>query len=497
MNMIDSFVNWWSSKGGLERGYGDSQYSDRVTLDSHPYLSYDECKDIYLHWPLGKRVVTSLTNFALSAKRDISFNDLPIQCVKLYEDTLDSFKVVQIVKQAGNYARMYGMSAIFVAHKKVKPNKPLSYDDLNPNDLSFNVLDPLNLAGIQINQDPTSVAYQKVTKVIVNGQNVHPTRILILFNDIPLYLRWIPSTYSWGSPSVFENMKSLIKSWNRCVIALERMATKAGSIIVKHRDSAVLNSITVRAAEATLDQIRNMQNDGIASLEKDASIELFNLTGCDVVDSIIEQMNKLILLALADTPSNILLDKNLAEGFAEGSEDAKVMTMAIDSFRERSLTPAYKFLDFYLLRTCFRQNTISQLKADFHNDLKTVDSSSLKEKILQGYSWEYGSLIPEKDSEKAQTLSTHLDTLGKLKEMGANLADIESIVNTKIKPYDTQIEFSEHSDSLDSHNDSFNDDSNSFSSSPTASNSSTVDSDSSGSASLAQNDSGNTPDKRD
>lgn len=454
MGVLESFTNWWSTRGGLERGYGNSQYSDRATLDSHPYLTYDECKDIYLHWPLGKRVITSLTNFALSAPRDITFADLPIECVKTYESTLEAFKVLQVVKQAANYSRLYGMSAIFVAHKKIRPSKPLTYDDLNPNDISFNVLDPLNLAGIQISQDPTNVNYQKITNIVVNGQTVHPTRILVLFNDMPLYLRWIPSTYSWGSPSVFENMKNLIKSWNRCVVALERMATKAGSIIVKHRDSGVvLNSIAAKAAEVTLDAIRDMQNDGIASLEKDANIELFNLSGVETVDAIIEQMNKLILLALADTPSNVLLDKNLAEGFAEGSEDAKVMTMAIDSFRERALTPAYKFLDFYLLRICFRPEALEKLKDLYSNDLKEFDIATLKEKLLQGFDWQYGSLIPEKDSEKAQTLSTHLDALGKLKEMGANLADLEEIVNTKLKPYDTQIEFKDHSEALDEHSD--------------------------------------------
>lgn len=452
MGVIANFANWWNSRGGFERGYGNSEYSDRVTLDTQRYLTYDECKDIYLHWPLGKRVVSSLTNFALSAPRDIVFDDLPVDCINLYEKTLDSFKVIQIVKQAANYSRMYGMSAIFVAHRKVSPDKPLKYTDLNPNDIDFNVLDPLNLAGLQIDQTPTSLSYQKVIKVLVNGQPVHPTRILILFNDMPLYLRWIPSTYSWGSPSVFENMKSLIKSWSRCVVALERMATKAGSIIVKNRDGGVLNSIAAVAAEKTLDSIRDMQNDGIASIEKDASIELFNLTGVEVVDAIIEQMNKLVLMSLSDTPSNILLDKNLAEGLAEGSEDAKVMTMAIDSFRERALTPAYNFIDFYLLRVCFRPEVLENLKADFVNDLKGLEVPSLKEKILKGFNWEYGNLIPEKPSEEAQTLSSHLDVLTKLKEMGANQADLENIVNTKLKPYNTEIKFDEKTEGSDDFN---------------------------------------------
>lgn len=433
---------------GVEKGFGNSEYSERVTLDSHKYLSYDECKDIYLHWPLGKRVVTAITNFAMSAPREFSFKDLPHECVDEYKNTLAAFNINEVVRQAANYARIYGLSAVFVSHKTIEPSKPLDYKDLSINDIGFNVLDPLNLAGIEISQNPLSLAYQKVTRLVVNGQVVHPSRVYILFNDIPMYLRWIPSTYSWGSPSVFENMKSLIKSWNRCVIALERMATKAGSIIVKHRDGAVLNSMAVKAAEITLEQIRNMQNDGIASLEKDANIELFNLTGVEVVDSIIEQMNKLIMLALADTPSSVLLDNNLAQGFGEGSEDMKAVLMSTDYFREKTLAPLFRFLDFYCLRICFNDSILQSIKEKNASDI-TYDIATLKEKVLEGYTAEFGNLYPQKESEKVQNLGAELDTVAKLKEMGANISDIENIVNNKIAPFDTEITF--HAPEHDEH----------------------------------------------
>ena len=453
MGFVESFRAFFGAgTSGVEQGYGDSKYSDRVDLGTNQYLSYDECKDLYLHWPLGKRVVTAITNFAMSAPREITFKDLPQDCVTMYEKTLNNFKVVDIVRQTANYSRMYGMSAVFIAHKTKKPNEPLEYDDLNPNDISFNILDPLNLAGIQISQNPLSLAYQKVTQVLVNGVSVHPSRICIIFNDIPLYLRWIPSTYSWGSPSVFENMRALVKSWNRCVIALERMATKAGSIIVKHRDGSVMNAITKRAVDETLEQIRNMQNDGIGSFEKDASLELFNLTGVEVVDSIIEQMNKLIMMALADTPSNILLDKDLSSGLSEGSEDAKSMIMAVEYFRNKALSPIYKFLDFYLLRMCFRDEALQELKANNASDIK-YDIATLREKVLQGFHVEFANLQPETESEKVQNISTQLDALSKLKELGATARDIQEIINTKINPYETEITLHESTDGMDGEHD--------------------------------------------
>lgn len=464
MGIIESFAGFFSKGSGSESGYGNSEYSNEVSLGTDSYLTYDECKDLYLHWALGKRVVGSITNFAMSVPREITFEDLPQDVVGEYEKFLQSFKINTLVRQAANYARIYGLSAIFVSHRVRKPNEALSYEDLNPNDIQFNILDPLNLAGLQISQDPLSINYQRVTSIHVGGQSVHPTRICVLFNDIPLYLRWIPSTYSWGSPSVFENMRGLIKSWNRCVISLERIATKAGSLVVKHRDGAVINSIAVRAARETLEQIRNMQNDGIASLEKDSDVEFFNLTGSDAVNAIIEQMNKLIMLALADTPSSILLDKNLAEGFSDGAEDMKAVLMATDSFREKMLQPIYTFLDFYMLRMCFRESALAELKTRYASDFEGLDVPSLKEKILQGYRVEWGNLYPQKETEKIQNVSSQIDTISKLKELGANISDLEQIVNNVINPFDTEITFHEiaddefGSDSHDSHESDYDSD---------------------------------------
>ena len=442
MGILQNLTSFFNSRGS-ELGYGNSEYSNDATLGTDEYLTYNECKDLFLHFPLGKRIVGSLVNFAMSAPRVISFEDLPQEVTSEYEKFLANFKINAIVRQTANYARIYGMSALYVAHRTIPPHEPLNYKDLNPNDINFNVLDPLNLAGLQISQDPTSISYQKVEYVVVNGKQVHPTRICVIFNDMPLYLRWMPSVYSWGSPSVFENMRGLIKSWNRCLVSLERIATKAGSIVVKHRDNSVMNSIAVKAARETLEQIRNMQNDGIASLEKDSDVEFFNLTGSDAVNAIVEQMNRIIMLALADTPSSILLDKNLAEGFSDGAEDMKAVLMATDAFREKMLTPIYLFLDFYMLRMCFRESQIAELKARYADDFAGLEIPSLKEKILQGFKVEYGNLYPQKENEKVQDLSSQIDMLSKLKDLGANTSDIEHIVNNVINPFDTEITFNE------------------------------------------------------
>ena len=67
----------WNSGEGVENGAGDSVYGNDSMLGLKRPLSYEECKDIYTYWFLGKRIASALPNFAMSSPREISFGNLP------------------------------------------------------------------------------------------------------------------------------------------------------------------------------------------------------------------------------------------------------------------------------------------------------------------------------------------------------------------------------------------------------------------------------------
>ena len=430
MGVISGLFSGLTSRGGEEQGYGDSSYGADSLLGIVHYLSYQECKDIYTYWPLGKRIATALPNFAMSAERNVHFGELPPIVNEVFKEACVSYKVDNIVKQTAVYARVFGMAALYVSHTKADAVKPLKNSDYQNGEVGFNVLDPLIVNGIQISQNPLEYSYQRLENIKVNGVEVDGSRVVAVFNDLPFYLRWVPSTYNWGSPSVYQNMYGLIKSWNRCVVALERMATKAGSIIIKSRDGAVISGLIAEAARKTLNLIRNMQNDGAALVEKDADVEFFNLTGVDVVDSIVTQMNQLILMALADTPSAILLDKDLAQGFGEGSEDMKALLMAVDTFRHQILKPLYDFIDGVVLRVAFNDSKLTEILNEHKKDLNGIkDTATLRETIFKEYKFEWGNLYPETEATKLDNATKQLQNLATLQQLGANHKDLEELVN--------------------------------------------------------------------
>ncbi|EGV1470941.1 DUF1073 domain-containing protein [Campylobacter jejuni] len=442
-------------------------YIEEGDLCSRKDLSYKECMNIYYYWPLGKRIARALPNFAMSAEREIIFSDMPTDCIGRFKEIETKLETHKLVKKLATYARVFGLAGLYVSHSKVESSEPLKYEDIEDSgDISFNILDPLNLNGIEIDQDPLSINYQKVKNILINGKQVNPSRCYCVFNDMTFYLKFTPSTFNFGSPSVYQNMRELIVSWQRCVDALERAATKAGSIIYKGRDGGVLNSITMEATKRTLNIINNLRTNGIAEVEKGTEIEFFSLTGVGEIDKIIEQMNQIILMALSDTPAAILLDKELAQGFGNGEEDMKAILMAVDDYRRGTLQGIFDFIDKYVMYVAFDSVFVEELKEKYPQDFEGMSNSQIRETIINSYSFEWGNLYPETEATKCDNNSKKLDNLIKLKELGATTADIETIINNDKDLYSEEITLEEKLENDEEGNDFDNFETSSSSESP-------------------------------
>lgn len=444
----------WNSGEGVENGAGDSVYGNDSMLGLKRPLSYEECKDIYTYWFLGKRIASALPNFAMSAPREISFGNLPPVILDRFNEILQKYKVEKTIKQSAVYARVFGMSAIYASFSQKEgeelraydSTKPLSYDNLQKGKFAFNVLDPLNFAGVQINQNPLDLDFQKIESITINGgTKVHKQRFCTILNGEPFYLRWIDSAYSFGTPSIYQNMQGLIKSINTSLVALERMATKASAVVFKTGEDGILNSLAIEASERALKEMRAMRMDGGVKISKDSDVGFFNLTGVDVVDSIIDKMNQCILMALNDTPSNLLLDKNLAQGFGDGDNDFKALIASIESYRQNTLKSAYAFVDKFCLGLAFDLGFLNETFAEYKDDLRDLEIFSvrdLRESILQNFKWEFGNLYPDTEATKQDNLSKRLANFVTLKDLGANLKDIEELINAE-SLFDSEISLHE------------------------------------------------------
>lgn len=428
MGFLDIFG---SSIGKNSGDTGDSFYTNSPLLGAYRDLTYEECRDIYRYWPLGKRVASALPDFAMSVSREFFVKDAPEEVNAKLQETANDMEIDQIVKKAALYARIYGLSSLFATQEGNKDaSSPITYKDVQENDIVFNILDPLSMGGsIQIDNDPLSPTFSKPIDIKIRGKSVHTQRIEILYNDIPLYYKFNPSSFSFSGPSIYQNMTLLIRSWNRGIIALQRLATKAAAMVKTTKESTNVTGFSQTAAAKNLELIRSMENDGIASLRSGDTIEFFNLTGVQEVDTIIQQLNTGLMMALSDTPSGILLDKNLSVGLNDGTEDMKAILMAVDNFRLRMLKPLYLFVDKFLCYKAFDSDFIQEMIKEYPDLYRGKKENEVLTTWCQNYSFEWGELYPQSDGEKAETEGKRLDNLLKLKEMGADISCLEDAVN--------------------------------------------------------------------
>lgn len=425
-----------------ENGIGDSKYDESSPTNGiKRRLTYQQCIDIYTGWALGNRIVTSLPNFALSVNRKISFGDYPKEFIDRFNETAENLNLRNELKQLCYNIRIFGASALFV-NTGNDYAKPLTSDIIRtaPN-IRLIQATPLITSGIKIDINPLSLTYMQPVLAMVNSTQVDLSRFIFVNNNEPIYQQFTESTFGYTGRSVFENMIDIIKYWNRSCIALQRIASKAGGVIVKHRGGNIVTSFLVDSTNKFLNLIRNLSNDGVASINLGDDIELFNLNGTAEVSLILDKFNSIIQLALSDTPTAILLDERLAKGFGNGEEDFKALLIAVESYRETTLKPILKRLDKIVLARAFDDDFLAQMQQKYSKDLSSLTFDELRLELERTFSYEWESLYPESEANVQDNLGRKLDNLLRLRSLGANLGDIEEIVNADDTIYQNEIRF--------------------------------------------------------
>lgn len=397
-------------------------------------LTYAECKNIYINHALGKRIAEALPNFALSKARVVRFGSLPQSFITRFIDTCNRLQIDELVRRTSIYARVFGMSAIYVAHPTADSTQPLTLENLEESNPTFNALDTLNISGSRMDQNPLSASYQQITHIQVAGKYVSAKRICCVFNANPVYQTFMPSTFNFGSPSCYQNLHGLLQAWDVAQNALERLTTKAAAIIYKSRDDSVINSILYNATKRSNEMIAQLKNGGVASIPKDAELELFNLSGIGEIDILVERINKSILLALGDTPEALLLDKEFASGFNNGSLDAAKLMVAVDLFRNNIIKPLYLFIDSYIMHIAFNKVWRKQALVEYKDDLEALeitDEMTLLDYLFEHYELTLPPLIEESEEIKANTIKTRLEAAKLTQELGTQV-NIKNLVDKEL-----------------------------------------------------------------
>lgn len=410
--------------------YGVTEIEQRLLdIARDGQLTWEDCRDIFRYFPMGKRIARALPRFSFSAEREIIVPEAPEEAIQAFKKMAIKLSQDKIIYRASVYARIYGLSGIFVSCNGKNNMDNITYRDVQKG-IRFNALDSLNLAGSYFSQDVLSEKFMKPDPVTINGQKVGSKRVCTILNGDPLYLNFNESTYNFAGISVYANMTNLIQSWTRAMISIRRMLTKASSVVFKSRDGDKLNPNQVTAAKKSLQLLQAMENTGGVSIERADDVSFFPMTGVGEIDTLLKSVENEILYALDDTPQALLLNANISNGLSEGSEEFKAIMIAIDSFRKEILSPLYAFTDPFVMASAWTNEFILRIT---ENDKRYFGMSpaKIRQYWMENFEYSYRSLFPKTSLEEETEKAVSLDNLLKVRQLGGNYADIEEEINEK------------------------------------------------------------------
>lgn len=373
--------------------------ADDIVPGSVP--GYETCKSLYLFHALGQKMVDAPINMAQSQQRKISVPKGPENIlVEAFLSEWESLQADKHIFNAARIARIYGISSVALMVEGTPTERPVDYSKLYSQEISFNILDPLNTAGsLVLSQDPNSMDFLKVNDVAVGGQLYHRSRTLTVLNEEPIYIAYTTSAFGFVGRSVYQRAFYPLKSFIQTMITDNLVSLKAGVIVAKMvTPSSAIDGIMDSLFGVKRNFVKEAVVGNVISIGTDEEIESLNLQN---IDNSLRTARKNILdniATAADMPAIILNQETFAEGFGEGTEDAKRVAQFIDRLRVW-MNPIYNFFDKIVMYKAWNPEFYKTIQTRFPEKYGKVPYKEAFYDWQNSFVSEWPNLLRESDSD--------------------------------------------------------------------------------------------------
>nr|WP_320533833.1 anti-CBASS Acb1 family protein [Robbsia andropogonis] len=366
--------------------------------------SYELCKTILSYHPLGLKMAAGPVKMAMSKPRVITVSAGPEELLqKAFNDEWKRIGADKAILNLMTLARAYGIASIVNGVPDAETRAPLTDEQKLSPDLYFNVLDPLNTAGSMVlNQNPNSPDFQKPTHVESSGKAYHPSRGVTILNEQPIYIEFTNSAFGFVGRSVYQRALYPLKTYIQTMITDDAIAEKAMLLVMK-----------IKAPGSVIDQqsrswfgfkrksLQGAKTGNVISIGIDEAIESLDLKNVrDAAEFARNNCMKNIATS-ADIPAILINQETLAEGFGEGSEDAKMVAEAIDRIRA-DMDPAYEYFDSIVMARAWSEEFYKTMQAQFPDLFKGVPYKTAFYEWKNSFVATWPNLLTEPDSEKVK-----------------------------------------------------------------------------------------------
>ena len=397
----DSGQNTISLGNGLSTSLMQILTADEIQPGSAP--SYETCKALYLYHPLGSKMADAPVNMAQSQKREIEIPDAPPELVEEFEKEWAKTGKVgadALIHNAAKTARIYGISAIVVGAKGENPSEPLDIWNLHKQELYYNVLDPLNTAGsLVLNQDPNAPDYQKPNVLFSGSQTYHPSRSCVTMNEQPIYISFTGSAFGFVGRSVYQRALFPLKSFIQSMITDDIVTTKAALLVAKLKSpGSITDQRTHYFWQFKRQAIKSAQSGNVLSIGESETLESLDLKNLREAAEFARNNILKNIATAANMPASMINNETLAEGFGEGSEDAKQIARYIDRVRIE-MQPLYQLFDKVTMHRAWNPDFYASIKRKYPDAYGKMSYEDAFYSWEQSFKATWPNLLVEPDSK--------------------------------------------------------------------------------------------------
>ena len=382
--------------------------------------SYEVCKLLYLYHPLGLKMAESPVTLAMSEPREITVPDGPEEAV--VDQFMREWNALNMDEHIGNVmrtSRIYGIASLALGAEGIPLNEPVDFWKLPDQSIFFSVFDPLNTAGsLVLNQNPTSPDFQKVVSIAVDGKSYHRSRVVVKMNERPVYIAFTTSAYGYVGRSVYQRALFPLKSFIQTMITDDMVSRKAGVLIAKMKaPGSIVDRLMQSMAALKREMVKQAVTGNVLGITLEESIESLNLQNIDGAATMARKNILENIATAADMPAKLLNQETFAEGFADGTEDAKAVVRYINRVRQ-DMRPLYAFADKVVQHRAWNRGFYETIKSQFP-EYADVPYEVAFYRWQTSFNATWPSLLSEPESERVKVEETKfkaikdmLDTLG-------------------------------------------------------------------------------------
>jgi len=386
--------------GGATLGNALSELLTCADIQPGDMPSYQVCKTIYSAHPLGAKIADFPIAMAQSQEKIIAIPKGPEERLKeAYDAEWAAIGADKHIFNCARLARIYGVASIAMLVDGKATDAEIDYAELYKAKIGFNVFDPLNTSGsLVLDQNPNNIDFQKVQGISVQGKRYHRSRTVSLLNEDPLYIEYTTSAFGYVGRSVYQRALFQLKSYINTLVTDDLISLKAGVLVAKIKQpSSAISRLAAGAMGQKREIVKEAQTGNVISISTEEDIEVLNLQNLDGAYGMARKNILENIASAASTPAKILLAETFAEGFGEGTEDAKHVAQFVDRIRIW-MDPLYDYFEKIVRHRAWNPEFYATIQKEYP-DYAGVDYNTAFYDWVNSFSSKWPSLLDDPESE--------------------------------------------------------------------------------------------------